>query len=71
MAITDELEADALEAHDRKLCWIYGKQSKEFFPDKSWAEVESILQLGWERIRRDSKIDWVQAKAHVRAAWEG
>ncbi len=62
---------DDFENQDRKLCWIYGKQCKEFFPDKPWADVEVILQIGWERIRRDSKIDWTKARPHVKAAWDG
>lgn len=59
-----------VEHQDRKLCWIYGSQFREFFPDKAWADVELIMKLGWERIRRDSRIDWHQAMPHIKAGWE-
>lgn len=61
---------DELDHHERSLCWIYGKQSKEFFHDRHWDEVEHKLREGWERIRRESRIEWAQARAHVLAAWE-
>jgi len=61
---------EEIEDQDRKLCWIYGMQSREFFPDASWTDIELVLQTGWTRIRRDSSIDWRQARPHVRAGWE-
>lgn len=65
MMVTNELEN-----HDRTLCWTYGTQFKEFFPDTAWDAIEAELETGWERVRRESKIEWEQARAHVRAAWE-
>lgn len=55
---------------DRALCWTYGQQSKDFYAGLSWDEVEEALRNGWERVRRQSLIEWEHAKDHVRAAWE-
>jgi hypothetical protein len=62
--------SDELQSHDRKLCWIYGTQSREFFPDQPWADIETTLRSGWDRVRSDSRLEWAQALPYVKAAWE-
>jgi hypothetical protein len=47
----------------------YGWESRSRYGNRPFAEVESDLERGWDRVKGESSLAWSQAKGAVRDAW--
>ena len=47
----------------------YGWESRMKYADKTYDDVQSDLERGWDRAKGSSKLGWVKAKNAVRDAW--
>lgn len=47
----------------------YGWESRERYADKSFDEVDSDLETGWDSAKGSSRLEWEKAKTATRDAW--
>lgn len=48
----------------------YGFESAHRYQGRTWDDVESDLERGWEKFEYRSKSTWQQVKDAVRDAWD-
>ena len=48
----------------------YGWQARMMHGDTTWAEIEPNLEAGWPQVRGASPLDWSEARAAARDAWD-
>lgn len=48
----------------------YGFESANRYRGRTWEEVESDLERGWERFEHRTQATWQQIKDAVRDAWD-
>lgn len=54
--------------HERRLILEYGRQMREFYPDRDWDRIEPFLRQLWEdNVHRLTR--WEEAKDLMHQAW--
>jgi hypothetical protein len=48
----------------------FGERARHRFADANFNDVEAELAAGWGEARRNSKLEWEQARHAVRDAWD-
>lgn len=54
--------------HERRLILEYGRQMREFYPDRDWDGIEPILKQLWEN-NIQQFTQWEEAKDLMHQAW--
>jgi phage tail tape-measure protein len=54
---------------DYQSAYRYGWESRARMGDRTFKDVESDLEKGWEKAKGESKLAWTEAKHAARDAW--
>lgn len=55
---------------DYRSAYMYGVDTYNRYPDRSYDELEPELETGWRDARGDSRLEWGNARHATRDAWQ-